>query len=138
MTSQIRFHITVPVYVNIICYGIFVVIQDVRPIYYCILYDFSTLSCYNISTITGGFCMGILYCILNLSFFQCNNPLTKEAKLTAAKRIVPEWTDYDNEIKSLWDSVSKSFTSSQSHSTSQNTGNRFYSHFIHKCLLIQS
>ena len=31
----------------------------------------------------------------------CNNPLTKEAKLTAAKRIVPEWEDYDNEIKSL-------------------------------------
>lgn len=31
----------------------------------------------------------------------CNNPLTKEAKLTAAQRIVPEWTGYDNEIKSL-------------------------------------
>ena len=62
--------------------------------------------------------------ILNVFLFQCNNPLTKEAKLTAAKRIVPEWTDYDNEIKSLWDSVSKSFTSSQSHSTSQNTGNK--------------
>lgn len=31
----------------------------------------------------------------------CNNPLTKEAKLTAAQRIVPEWKGYDNEIKSL-------------------------------------
>ncbi|XP_050543404.1 UDP-glucose:glycoprotein glucosyltransferase [Daktulosphaira vitifoliae] len=31
----------------------------------------------------------------------CNNPLTKEAKLTAAMRIVSEWKDYDNEIKSL-------------------------------------
>ena len=31
----------------------------------------------------------------------CNNPLTKEAKLTAAQRIVPEWKDYDNEIKNL-------------------------------------
>uniref|UniRef100_A0A1B0G8K0 UDP-glucose:glycoprotein glucosyltransferase n=1 Tax=Glossina morsitans morsitans TaxID=37546 RepID=A0A1B0G8K0_GLOMM len=31
----------------------------------------------------------------------CNNPLTKEAKLTAAQRIVPEWKDYDNEIKTL-------------------------------------
>lgn len=31
----------------------------------------------------------------------CNNPLTKEAKLTAAQRIVPEWKDYDNEVKSL-------------------------------------
>jgi UDP-glucose:glycoprotein glucosyltransferase len=31
----------------------------------------------------------------------CNNPLTKEPKLTAAQRIVPEWKDYDNEIKNL-------------------------------------
>ncbi|XP_058056103.1 UDP-glucose:glycoprotein glucosyltransferase [Anopheles bellator] len=31
----------------------------------------------------------------------CNNPLTKEAKLTAAQRIVPEWKDYDTEIKRL-------------------------------------
>jgi len=29
----------------------------------------------------------------------CNNPKTKEPKLTAAKRIVPEWQDYDNEIR---------------------------------------
>lgn len=31
----------------------------------------------------------------------CNNPLTKEAKLTAAQRIVPEWKGYDDEIKML-------------------------------------
>lgn len=31
----------------------------------------------------------------------CNNPQTKEAKLTAAQRIVPEWTTYDKEIKRL-------------------------------------
>ncbi|XP_013111446.1 UDP-glucose:glycoprotein glucosyltransferase [Stomoxys calcitrans] len=31
----------------------------------------------------------------------CNNPMTKEAKLTAAQRIVPEWKDYDSEVKSL-------------------------------------
>ncbi|XP_063224607.1 UDP-glucose:glycoprotein glucosyltransferase isoform X2 [Bacillus rossius redtenbacheri] len=31
----------------------------------------------------------------------CNNPLTKEAKLTAAMRIVEEWKDYDAEIKRL-------------------------------------
>ncbi|XP_065075789.1 UDP-glucose:glycoprotein glucosyltransferase [Ochlerotatus camptorhynchus] len=31
----------------------------------------------------------------------CNNPLTKEAKLTAAQRLVPEWKDYDTEIKRL-------------------------------------
>ena len=28
----------------------------------------------------------------------CNNPLTKESKLDAARRIVKEWTDYDEEI----------------------------------------
>ncbi|KAG7503243.1 hypothetical protein JOB18_034256 [Solea senegalensis] len=31
----------------------------------------------------------------------CNNPKTKEPKLTAAARIVPEWIEYDNEIKQL-------------------------------------
>lgn len=29
----------------------------------------------------------------------CNNPKTKEPKLTAAKRIAPEWQDYDDEIR---------------------------------------
>jgi UDP-glucose:glycoprotein glucosyltransferase len=28
----------------------------------------------------------------------CNNPLTKESKLDAARRIVPEWTAYDDEV----------------------------------------
>uniref|UniRef100_K9J3X2 UDP-glucose ceramide glucosyltransferase-like 1 n=1 Tax=Desmodus rotundus TaxID=9430 RepID=K9J3X2_DESRO len=31
----------------------------------------------------------------------CNNPMTKEPKLEAAVRIVPEWQDYDQEIKQL-------------------------------------
>nr|XP_061799479.1 UDP-glucose:glycoprotein glucosyltransferase 2-like [Nerophis lumbriciformis] len=31
----------------------------------------------------------------------CNNPRTKEPKLTAAARIVPEWIGYDDEIKQL-------------------------------------
>jgi UDP-glucose:glycoprotein glucosyltransferase len=31
----------------------------------------------------------------------CNNPKTKEPKLTAARRIVSEWEDYDNEIKHM-------------------------------------
>ncbi|XP_064615079.1 UDP-glucose:glycoprotein glucosyltransferase 1-like [Liolophura sinensis] len=35
----------------------------------------------------------------------CNNPLTKEPKLKAAMRIVPEWKNYDYEIKLFWDSV---------------------------------
>lgn len=31
----------------------------------------------------------------------CNNPQTKEPKLTAARRIVKEWQDYDNELKTM-------------------------------------
>ncbi|KAJ8920947.1 hypothetical protein NQ315_015740 [Exocentrus adspersus] len=31
----------------------------------------------------------------------CNNPMTKEAKLTAAVRILPEWKGYDEEIREL-------------------------------------
>ncbi|XP_045529662.1 UDP-glucose:glycoprotein glucosyltransferase [Pieris brassicae] len=31
----------------------------------------------------------------------CNNPMTKEAKLSAAMRIVPEWKEYDAEVKGL-------------------------------------
>ncbi|OCT92607.1 hypothetical protein XELAEV_18015664mg [Xenopus laevis] len=31
----------------------------------------------------------------------CNNPKTKEPKLKAAARIVPEWTEYDTEIRQL-------------------------------------
>lgn len=35
----------------------------------------------------------------------CNNPLTKEPKLKAALRILPEWKEYDYEVKVLWDKV---------------------------------
>ena len=31
----------------------------------------------------------------------CNNPLTKEPKLDRARRQVPEWTEYDDEIASV-------------------------------------
>ena len=39
----------------------------------------------------------------SLFLLQCNNPLTKEPKLDAARRIVPEWVGYDSEIKIIWD-----------------------------------
>ena len=39
--------------------------------------------------------------MLLLSYLQCNNPMTKEAKLTAAQRIISEWTEYDTEIKNV-------------------------------------
>ncbi|VDK65586.1 unnamed protein product [Onchocerca ochengi] len=37
----------------------------------------------------------------------CNNPQTKEPKLDSAMRIIPEWKDYDTEIKTLLDERSK-------------------------------
>ncbi|XP_052784039.1 UDP-glucose:glycoprotein glucosyltransferase 1-like isoform X2 [Mya arenaria] len=43
----------------------------------------------------------------------CNNPLTKEPKLNAAMRIVPEWKNYDYEIKVFWDSIYGTNTRSQ-------------------------
>ncbi|KAL5004908.1 hypothetical protein ScPMuIL_018364 [Solemya velum] len=43
----------------------------------------------------------------------CNNPLTKEPKLQAAMRIVPEWKNYDYEIKVLWDEIYGTNTQSQ-------------------------
>lgn len=39
--------------------------------------------------------------LFSIYIFQCNNPKTKEPKLEAAVRIVPEWTDYDSEIQKL-------------------------------------
>ncbi|VTJ52423.1 Hypothetical predicted protein [Marmota monax] len=35
----------------------------------------------------------------------CNNPKTKEPKLKAAARIVPEWIEYDTEIRQLLDNL---------------------------------
>jgi len=37
----------------------------------------------------------------------CNNPLTKEPKLSAARRIVTEWTDYDEEMNRLREQIDK-------------------------------
>ncbi|XP_052214518.1 UDP-glucose:glycoprotein glucosyltransferase 1-like [Dreissena polymorpha] len=43
----------------------------------------------------------------------CNNPMTKEPKLKAAMRIVPEWKNYDYEIKVFWDTIYGTNTRSQ-------------------------
>lgn len=45
----------------------------------------------------------------------CNNPLTKEAKLDAAVRIVSEWNDYDTEIKLLQEAVVRNKSEPQQH-----------------------
>lgn len=38
----------------------------------------------------------------------CNNPLTKEPKLDRAKRQIPEWESYDNEVAALADKIKAS------------------------------
>ena len=50
----------------------------------------------------------------------CNNPMTKEAKLDAAVRIVGEWNDYDTEIKSLQEGVKKAQDPKQQAKQQQN------------------
>lgn len=39
----------------------------------------------------------------------CNNPLTKESKLERAKRQIPEWTSYDNQIQELRKKAEETF-----------------------------
>ena len=62
-------------------------------------------------------------CHVLFVWLQCNNPLTKEPKLKAATRIVGEWTEYDEEVKSLWDRIyknkNKPAQQQQQHSTTQ-------------------
>lgn len=40
-------------------------------------------------------------CRLILAIDLCNNPKTKEQKLTRARRLIPEWTIYDDEVAAL-------------------------------------
>lgn len=63
----------------------------------------------------------------------CNNPQTKEPKLTAARRIVKEWQDYDDEIKAVYEEFVKSQQRNSSEkapfvdppaSTNQSTGKK--------------
>ncbi|XP_051564651.1 UDP-glucose:glycoprotein glucosyltransferase 2-like isoform X1 [Myxocyprinus asiaticus] len=58
----------------------------------------------------------------------CNNPKTKEPKLSAAVRIVPEWSEYDNEIKQFLTQVKEQQEKMTQHgspsSSSQHTGTR--------------
>lgn len=49
----------------------------------------------------------------------CNNPLTKEAKLDAAVRIVGEWNDYDTEIKTLQEELARNRTEHRQHDPSE-------------------
>ncbi|KAM3728409.1 UDP-glucose:glycoprotein glucosyltransferase [Dirofilaria immitis] len=51
----------------------------------------------------------------------CNNPQTKEPKLESAMRIIPEWKDYDTEIKTLFDERSKKHVGESRKSEHQTT-----------------
>ncbi|XP_022654078.1 UDP-glucose:glycoprotein glucosyltransferase 1-like isoform X2 [Varroa jacobsoni] len=52
----------------------------------------------------------------------CNNPKTKEPKLAAAARIVPEWTSYDEELKKMIEEYEKEKGSGYKESTTQDSG----------------
>lgn len=75
-----------------------------------------------------------LSCAIIIFFnLQCNNPLTKEAKLTAAMRILPEWKGYDDQIKRLQQKVQSDtleahseFSQSQSSDKSHSGKTNFY------------
>lgn len=64
-------------------------------------------------------------------FFQCNNPMTKEAKLQAAMRILPEWVGYDEEIKGLQQKLENA-----NRQTEKDSGMRFYNIFFCVCILL--
>ncbi|XP_045120712.1 UDP-glucose:glycoprotein glucosyltransferase 1-like isoform X4 [Portunus trituberculatus] len=49
----------------------------------------------------------------------CNNPMTKEAKLVAAQRIISEWTEYDADIKNVMQGFKESKASPAPDSSSQ-------------------
>ncbi|CAH2068789.1 unnamed protein product, partial [Iphiclides podalirius] len=49
----------------------------------------------------------------------CNNPMTKEAKLSAAMRIVPEWREYDAEVKALQARVRRGLYQATDHEQEQ-------------------
>ncbi|KAG9510100.1 UDP-glucose:glycoprotein glucosyltransferase, partial [Fragariocoptes setiger] len=50
----------------------------------------------------------------------CNNPKTKEPKLTSARRIIAEWQDYDDEINEFYNSI---MNNSSAYSTNETETN---------------
>lgn len=71
--------------------------------------------------------------ILLSLFSQCNNPMTKEAKLSAAMRIVPEWTEYDGEIKALQARVRRGLYQSSDHEQVLYLNNFNFIHILSTC-----
>lgn len=58
----------------------------------------------------------------------CNNPLTKESKLDAARRIVAEWTDYDDEMQKLADEIKSGKKSSATTASEDSSKQQTASH----------
>lgn len=58
----------------------------------------------------------------------CNNPLTKESKLNAARRIVSEWTDYDDEMTRLAEDIKSGKSTSSSTAEPSSTPSETSSH----------
>ena len=52
----------------------------------------------------------------------CNNPLTKEPKLDAARRILEEWTGYDDEMAALAEEIKAGATGSSASGPAAKTG----------------
>uniref|UniRef100_A0A3Q2EG56 UDP-glucose ceramide glucosyltransferase-like 1 n=1 Tax=Cyprinodon variegatus TaxID=28743 RepID=A0A3Q2EG56_CYPVA len=60
----------------------------------------------------------------------CNNPKTKEPKLMAAARIVPEWVEYDKEIKELLRQVQEQTPAPSPHKKGKEKGKRNHSSVV--------
>ncbi|KAI2660673.1 UDP-glucose:glycoprotein glucosyltransferase 2 [Labeo rohita] len=78
----------------------------------------------NVSLETAVREMGVRAAAHSTGWTQCNNPKTKEPKLSAAVRIVPEWSKYDNEIKQFLKQAKEKIHKGKqsSSSSSQHTG----------------
>ncbi|KAL6452794.1 LOW QUALITY PROTEIN: gpt1 UDP-glucose:glycoprotein glucosyltransferase [Candida maltosa Xu316] len=50
----------------------------------------------------------------------CNNPVTKENKLVTAKRLIPEWTDYEKEIDELMNDIGKDVIEEEDNNEEEN------------------
>ena len=51
----------------------------------------------------------------------CNNPQTKEPKLVAARRIVKEWTGYDDEMAKLAEEIKQNASEKAMKTTQDDT-----------------
>lgn len=58
----------------------------------------------------------------------CNNPKTKEPKLTSARRIVAEWENYDRELKEFLERLRQNFKQNDDKMKYPSDGKSSHSH----------